>query len=169
MTLADRVVVMNHGRIEQIGPPNELYHRPATKFVAGFIGSPAMNFIPCRLDEAGGLLQVRVGDAIALPIPPERIARYRATPRDTKLLLGLRPEHLVDAQSNTGATFQPFDATPDVIEPMGMETFVYFPLAGVQLCGRINPAIDAQAGVPLRLAVDLNHMHLLNEATGAVL
>ncbi|MBN9013267.1 MAG: sugar ABC transporter ATP-binding protein, partial [Rhizobiales bacterium] len=89
--------------------------------------------------------------------------------RDTKLLLGLRPEHLVDAQSNQSAAFQPFDATPDVIEPMGMETFVYFPLAGAQLCGRINPGIDAQAGAPLRLAVDLNHMHLLNEATGAVL
>ncbi|MGB3505590.1 MAG: ATP-binding cassette domain-containing protein, partial [Xanthobacteraceae bacterium] len=169
MTLADRVVVMNHGRIEQIGPPNELYHRPATKFVAGFIGSPAMNFIPCQLEESGGLLQVRVSDAAAFPVPAERVARYRAIPRDTKLLLGLRPEHLVDAQSNQSAAFQPFDATPDVIEPMGMETFVYFPLAGVQLCGRINPGIDAQAGVPLRLAVDLNHMHLLNEATGAVL
>ena len=54
MTLADRVVVMNHGRIEQIGTPNELYHKPATRFVAGFIGSPAMNFMPCRLEEIGG-------------------------------------------------------------------------------------------------------------------
>ena len=54
MTLADRVVVMNHGRIEQIGTPNELYHKPATRFVAGFIGSPAMNFMPCRLEEVGG-------------------------------------------------------------------------------------------------------------------
>jgi multiple sugar transport system ATP-binding protein len=52
---------------------------------------------------------------------------------------------------------------------MGMETFVYFPLAGVQLCGRVNPAVDARAGAPLRLAVDLNHMHLLNEASGAVI
>ena len=57
MTLADRVVVMNHGRIEQIGTPNELYHKPATKFVASFIGSPAMNFIPCRLEEVGGKLK----------------------------------------------------------------------------------------------------------------
>src|SRR6202022_4315002 len=53
MTLADRVVVMNHGRIEQIGTPNELYHKPATRFVAGFIGSPAMNFMPCRLEDVG--------------------------------------------------------------------------------------------------------------------
>src|SRR5947208_6824542 len=57
MTLADRVVVMNKGRIEQIGTPNELYHKPATRFVAGFIGSPAMNFIPCRLEDSGGKLQ----------------------------------------------------------------------------------------------------------------
>jgi multiple sugar transport system ATP-binding protein len=56
MTLADRVVVMNHGRIEQIGTPNELYHKPATKFVASFIGSPAMNFIPCRFEDVGGKL-----------------------------------------------------------------------------------------------------------------
>jgi len=169
MTLADRVVVMNHGRIEQIGPPNELYHRPATKFVAGFIGSPAMNFIPCRIEDAGGTLQVRISDTIAFPLPREHAARYGGTSRDTKLLLGLRPEHIVDAQSGQGPSFQTFNATPDVIEPMGMETFVYFPIAGVQLCGRINPGIDARAGVPLRLAVDLNHMHLLNETTGQVL
>src|SRR5437667_6351083 len=60
MTLADRVVVMNRGRIEQIGTPNELYHKPATRFVAGFIGSPAMNFIPCPLDDAAGALRVRL-------------------------------------------------------------------------------------------------------------
>ena len=66
MTLADRVVVMNRGRIEQIGAPNDLYHAPATRFVAGFIGSPAMNFVPCRLEEADGALRVRLSDAIAL-------------------------------------------------------------------------------------------------------
>src|SRR6201987_6248663 len=66
MTLADRVVVMNQGRIEQIGAPQELYHHPRTRFVAGFIGSPAMNFIPCRLEENGTSLRVRVTDTIAL-------------------------------------------------------------------------------------------------------
>src|SRR5207237_6478607 len=58
MTLADRVVVMNHGRIEQIGTPNDLYHNPATRFVAGFIGSPAMNFVPCRLEVVAGVLHI---------------------------------------------------------------------------------------------------------------
>ena len=77
MTLADRVVVMNHGRIEQIGTPNDLYHNPATRFVAGFIGSPAMNFMPCRLEEVGGRLNIRLTDRLAFPLPPARAARYQ--------------------------------------------------------------------------------------------
>src|SRR5579864_3106803 len=77
MTLADRVVVMNNGRIEQIGTPNDLYHSPATRFVAAFIGSPAMNFIPCQLDQAAGALRVRLGDKLAFPVPDGRTARYQ--------------------------------------------------------------------------------------------
>src|SRR5213078_4970859 len=77
MTLADRVVVMNHGCIEQIGTPNDLYHNPATRFVAGFIGSPAMNFVPCRLEEVGGKPFIRLTDRIAFPLPPKRAARYQ--------------------------------------------------------------------------------------------
>src|SRR6188474_1012074 len=91
MTLADRVVVMNKGRIEQIGAPNDLYHAPATRFVAGFIGSPAMNLLPCRLEEADGALRVRLSDRIVFPLPPARAARYQGVPRTDKLLLGLRP------------------------------------------------------------------------------
>src|SRR5580658_1865538 len=72
MTLADRVVVMNKGRIEQIGTPNDLYHNPATRFVAGFIGSPAMNFVPCRLEDAAGRLHIRLSDKISLPVPASR-------------------------------------------------------------------------------------------------
>src|SRR4051794_11779224 len=77
MTLADRVVVMNHGVIEQVGAPQELYHNPTTRFVAGFIGSPAMNFLPARVqDGANGGLAIRVNDQILLPIPPARVDRY---------------------------------------------------------------------------------------------
>src|SRR2546422_221053 len=76
MTLADRVVVMNRGRIEQIGAPNDLYHAPKTRFVAGFIGSPAMNFIPRRLEEADGAFRLRPSDEIALPVPRSRTQRY---------------------------------------------------------------------------------------------
>src|SRR6187401_2364983 len=78
MTLADRVVVMNGGKIEQIGAPNELYHNPKTRFVAGFIGSPAMNFITCRLEQAGEGLNLRLSDTIAFAVPAERVQRYRS-------------------------------------------------------------------------------------------
>ncbi len=169
MTLADRVVVMNKGRIEQVGSPNELYHKPATKFVAGFIGSPAMNFIPCRFEEASGKLQVRLTDQLALPLPPEKAARYKSVGRDDRLLIGLRPEHITDAKSNSGPGFEAFDAHLDVTEPMGMETLIYFSLNGTQVCGRANPSAGARDGAPLRLTVDLNNMHLLNEASGAVI
>jgi multiple sugar transport system ATP-binding protein len=169
MTLADRVVVMNHGRIEQIGAPNELYHHPATRFVAGFIGSPAMNFIPCRLEDVSGALHIRLTDVLTLPLPPARAARYQGTPRDAGLLLGLRPEHIVEARSALEPGVVAFDAVLDVTEPMGMETLIYFTLEGVQICGRVGPNAGARDGAPLRLAVDLNNMHLLNEVTGAVM
>src|ERR1700693_4204637 len=86
MTLADRVVVMNGGRIEQIGTPNDVYHHPATRFVAGFIGSPAMNFMPCRLVERNGGLAVNLSDRLSLPIPQRRGARYRPAGRKGALL-----------------------------------------------------------------------------------
>ncbi len=169
MTLADRVVVMNHGRIEQIGTPNELYHSPATRFVAGFIGSPAMNFIPCRLEDVAGKLHIRLTDRIAFPLPPRRAARYQSVARGEKLLLGLRPEHISEAKPHAEPGVEAFDAVLDVTEPMGMETLIYFTLEGAQICGRVNPNAGAHDGAPLRLAVDLNNMHLLNEVTGVVI
>jgi multiple sugar transport system ATP-binding protein len=169
MTLADRVVVMNHGRIEQIGTPNELYHNPATRFVAGFIGSPAMNFMPCRFEDVDGKLHIRLTDRISFPLPPRRAARYQGVARNETLLLGLRPEHITEAKAHPEPGIEAFDAVLDVTEPMGMETLIYFTLEGAQICGRVNPGAGAHDGAPLRLAVDLNNMHLLNEVTGAVI
>jgi multiple sugar transport system ATP-binding protein len=169
MTLADRVVVMNKGRIEQIGTPNDLYHNPATRFVAGFIGSPAMNFLPCRLEDVGGKLNIRLTDRIAFPLPAARAARYQGVSRTDKLLLGIRPEHLAEASVHPESGVEAFDAVLDVTEPMGMETLVYFTMDGTQVCGRVNPNAGARDGAPLRLAVDLNNMHLLNEVTGVVI
>jgi multiple sugar transport system ATP-binding protein len=169
MTLADRVVVMNKGRIEQIGTPNELYHNPATRFVAGFIGSPAMNFIPCRLEDTDGTLNVRLTDRLAFPLPPAHAARYRAVPWTEGLLLGIRPEHVTEAKPHREIGVEAFDAVLDVTEPMGMETLVYFGLDGTQVCGRVNPAAGARDGAPLRLAIDLNHAHLLNVTTGVII
>ena len=169
LALSDRIAVMNAGRIEQVGAPVEIYERPRTRFVAGFIGSPAMNFIPCRLEEVAGNLNIRLTDRIAFPLPPARAARYQNVARDAKLLLGLRPEHIAEAKAHPEPGVEAFDAVLDVIEPMGMETLVYFTLEGSQVCGRVNPNAGARDGAPLRLAVDLNNMHLLNEGTGVVL
>jgi multiple sugar transport system ATP-binding protein len=168
MTLADRVVVMNHGVIEQIGTPQELYHHPVSRFVAGFIGSPAMNFIPCRVEGANGSLSVRLTDNLTFPVPPARAERYESLARRDKLLLGLRPEHITEARAHMEPGAVPFDAHLEVTEPMGMETLVYFPLNGTQVCGRVNPNAGAQDGRPLRLAADLNNMHLIDETTGQV-
>src|SRR5438093_8705165 len=87
MTLADRVVVMNNGRIEQVGRPHDLYHRPKTKFVAGFIGSPAMNFVPARLSRNGGGLILRLSDDLSFPLPASHTARYQSS-AGNELLFG---------------------------------------------------------------------------------
>jgi len=168
MTLADRVVVMNHGRIEQVGAPQELYHNPKTRFVAGFIGSPAMNFIPCKLEQNGVGLKVRVSDAIALPVPESRASRYRAAVgRD--LVLGLRPEHLTEPRRGEGPGTSEFTVTLDVVEPLGMETMVFFGVNGQEVCARVDPAAARGPGEQMRLAANVEHMHLIDPATDVVL
>jgi multiple sugar transport system ATP-binding protein len=168
MTLADRVVVMNQGRIEQIGTPHELYHHPCTWFVAGFIGSPAMNFIPCRLEQTGSGLRARVTDTIALPVPANREARYRSVV-GKELTLGLRPEHITEPRHNGRADGRDFEVTLDVVEPMGMETMVYFIIDGVEVCGRVDPPSAGNVGEKMRLVADLRHMHLIDPETEEVL
>ena len=102
MTLADRVVVMNAGRIDQIGTPYEVYHHPKTRFVAGFIGSPTMNLLSCRVVENGSGLTVRLADWLSFPVPPSRAARYRPH-LGNELLFGLRPEHITEAPQRRAA------------------------------------------------------------------
>jgi multiple sugar transport system ATP-binding protein len=169
MTLADRVVVMNNGNIEQVGTPQQLYHNPRTRFVAGFIGSPAMNFIPCHVEEANGSLNVRLTNDLAFPVPAQRAAQYQNHKQNGKLLLGLRPEHITEAGNHLEPGEVPFEANLEVTEPMGMETLVYFPVNGTQVCGRVNPNAGARDGAPLRLAANLNNMHLIDEASGKVI
>ena len=168
MTLADRVVVMNKGKIEQIGAPNFLYHSPATRFVAGFIGSPAMNFLPCKLEQAGDGLNVRLSDTIAFAVPAERVQRYR--PHVGKdLTFGIRPEHLTEAKTNGSKNLAAFDAGIEVVEPMGNETMVFFSVGGTEVCGRTDPNAGAKVGASMKMAAHLDHMHLIDNASGAVL
>jgi multiple sugar transport system ATP-binding protein len=168
MTLADRVVIMNQGRIEQIGTPYEVYHTPQTKFVAGFIGSPTMNLLPCRLVENGGGLEVRLADGLAFPIPSGRSARYRAHV-GSELTFGLRPEHITEVRGEVPPGMVRFTVPLDVVEPMGMETMVYFMIDGVEVCGRVNPAAAGRAGEQMPLVADLNQMHLIHPRNDRVI
>ncbi len=168
MTLADRVVVMNNGSIEQIGAPQELYHHPKTRFVAGFIGSPAMNFMRCRVEENGSALQVRLSDSIDLPVPAAKAARFRAL-AGKEVVLGLRPEHIREPRRGDRDANCEFATALDIVEPMGMETLVYFTIDGQQICGRVDPASGARPSETMRLVANMDHMHLIDPASGAVL
>ncbi len=167
MTLADRVVVMNAGRIDQIGTPYEVYHHPRTRFVAGFIGSPTMNLLPCRVVENGSGLTVRLCDWLSFPVPPSRELQYRQRVGH-ELLFGLRPEHITEARGELLPGVVPFSAKLDVVEPMGMETMVYFDVEGVEVCGRVNPTSASLVGEAMPLAADLNRMHLIDPQTELV-
>ena len=169
MTLADRVVVMHHGLIEQVGTPAQLYHQPATKFVAGFIGSPAMNLLPCALEEAGAGLRLRLSDTIAFTLPAERTARYRPHAGKPGLIVGLRPEHITDPRPPLRPGQQSFEVLVDVCEPLGMETLLHFTLQGIDVCARVDPSAGAPAGSRATLAADLNHMHLIDGDSKKVL
>jgi multiple sugar transport system ATP-binding protein len=166
MTLADRVVVMNKGRIEQVGPPNELYHRPKTRFVAGFIGSPAMNFLACRLVETGAGLAVALENQLALPVPPARFSSYRPH-LGRSLVLGLRPEHITECRPyGEGAEFS---LPVEVVEPMGTETLIHLEVAGAPLCARCSPEVSAAPGAPMPFMAQMQHMHLIDPASDEVI
>jgi multiple sugar transport system ATP-binding protein len=171
MTLADRVVVMNGGKIEQIGAPNELYHNPKTRFVAGFIGSPAMNFVPAQLDGGGAGLTLRLSDKLSFPVPQSRVARYQPLV-GKDVVFGLRPEHITESRGQNGGGVgqgQEFPVTLDVVEPMGMETMVFFKIDGTEVCGRVEPTAAKGAGESLTLRANLDHMHLVDPSTNLVL
>ena len=167
MTLADRVVVMNGGQIEQVGTPQDLYHRPVSRFVAGFIGSPGMNFLPVHLVAEADSLSVHLPGGIVLPVPAARRERYAAL-AGHEAVLGLRPEHLTDIPANRPG-FASFVAPADVVEPMGAETLVHLRLGEVPVCARCSPAVAAIAGAPLELWADMNQMQLMDTDTGHVL
>ena len=166
MTLADRVVVMNAGRIEQVGPPQELYHNPATRFVAGFIGSPAMNFISVKVLNESGLL-VQLPGGVRLPVPPQRANRY-APYAGRDMTLGIRPEHLTEVSGHEKPGVAIIQAPVDVVEPMGMETMVHFQIDGAEMTARVAPETPARPGELLPLAADLNQMHLIENESGRV-
>ncbi len=152
MTMADRLVVMNAGVAEQIGTPMELYARPATVFVAGFIGSPAMNFLPGRL--AGGGVELAGG----VRIPVNGAAPAAAG----DVTVGIRPEHV-----EPGAAGAPLSLKVELIERLGAESLVYGRLqGGGELTARIDGEREIAAGSTLALGVTTRHLHLFDRASG---
>src|SRR5690606_571680 len=141
MTMADKIVVMNAGRVEQIGAPLDLYDRPANLFVAGFIGSPAMNFIEGRIAPEGF-----VAEGATLPLPQGTTPAERA-------VYGIRPEHLALAETGIAAEVL-------LVEPMGSETQVTMKLGAHQLIGVFRERLRAQPGEIIHLQADLANLHL---------
>ncbi|MHA6780477.1 ABC transporter ATP-binding protein [Pseudonocardia saturnea] len=144
MTLGDRIVVMRGGKIQQIGSPQALYDTPANLFVAGFIGSPAMNFIPAKLED--GHFRTALGD-LSLTDELRRSLESGNAPRD--LIIGIRPEHFEDAslvEDHQKATGAVFTAEVDVLESMGSDKFAYFSVEGDQATSDELAELAADAG-----------------------
>jgi multiple sugar transport system ATP-binding protein len=188
MTLGDRLAVMRTGVIQQVGAPEELYERPRNLFVAGFIGSPAMNFLPVTLED--GRLRTPLGE---VALPAEARAKVERSGAGRDLIMGLRPEHfedaaLVDGKRDQGLTFP---ATVDVLESLGADKYAYFRVQGAratareleelaadagasdvpdvadQVVARLDAASRAHEGETLRLWVDTRKLHLFNPDNGA--
>ena len=159
MTLADRLIVMNGGVAEQIGTPLDVYENPATVFVAGFIGSPAMNFLPGTVsaDRRGVTLD---GSSQILPFPPPMSAS-----QDT-VTVGLRPEHL----EPTARDAVTLELTVDLVEALGADSLVHGQLAGGALGSALTVRVDGArriaAGETLPLAVAPEHVHFFEVDTG---
>src|SRR4051794_25771149 len=153
MTMADKIVVMNHGRVEQIGSPLELYDRPANQFVAGFIGSPAMNFLPGTVEPGG----FRVDGGSLWPLP-SGAADVRGRPA----VYGVRPEHLQLASNGAGVPLM-----VQVIEPTGSETQGYGKLGDMPVLGAFRERVSARPGDPITVTADPALIHLFDRDTGA--
>ncbi len=160
MTLADRVVVLNHGRIEQQGTPLELYKTPANLFVAAFIGSPAMNLIECVVDGEGDQPAARLKDGTAI-----RIAASRKVKRGQPVTIGLRPEHI---GSTIGGDISLSGRTL-LVEPTGAQTHVVFELAGDQVTAVVDGEQLVKVNTPFAATVHHERVHVFDRASGLAL
>jgi sn-glycerol 3-phosphate transport system ATP-binding protein len=153
MTLAHRMIVMNAGRVEQIGAPMEVYDSPASLFVAGFIGSPAMNFIPGKIRE--GMLDI--GEGSTLPLPEALRARVKDGDGVT---LGVRPEHLARTQ-NAGMPFR-----VETVEALGADSLIHGVLAGAPLVVRVDGHAQPPAGEVMSIAPQPGKLYFFDSANG---
>ena len=162
MTLADRVVILNHGRIEQVGTPMDVYAVPANLFVAGFIGSPAMNMMPARIDTGTPGRPRVLAAGVSLPLDSHNEMAF--TP-DTKVVFGIRPEDIAVLPSGAEASAMA-EATVTTVEPLGAEFLLSFTLGAHEIVAKIAGRALPNVGDRLRFAFNMSHAHVFDAATG---
>jgi multiple sugar transport system ATP-binding protein len=156
MTMADRIVVMNAGQIEQVGSPLELYDRPANRFVASFLGSPSMGFIAGTVEKGDGAPRLRTQGGLLLPMGQTNAASGQAVE------IGIRPEHFLLADAQTGFPF-----VVSVVEPTGAETHLFGSIDGTEIRAVFRERLAPQPGETLYLSVDPANVHVFDPKTGA--
>ncbi|WP_105384882.1 ABC transporter ATP-binding protein [Neorhizobium alkalisoli] len=159
MTLADRIVVLNQGRVEQEGTPLELYKTPANLFVAAFIGSPAMNILDGTVEGEGGEPAARLGDGTAIRIAPDRKVK-----RGQAIKVGLRPEHLSPGTGGTALAGQTL-----LVEPTGAQTHVVFDLAGQAVTAIVDGEYPARYGARFEANISADQVHVFDRESGIAL
>ncbi len=165
MTMGTRIAVMNAGELQQIDTPQNLYDHPANMFVAGFIGSPSMNFFEnSQLVEEDGKLYV-LTQSYKIPVPQKRYERYRDH-IGQEVILGIRPESIHDSHY-TPPSIEPsyIEANVDVVEQMGNEKILYLEEGGKTFIARVDPRTDAHVGQRIQMVMDVLNMHLFDVKT----
>jgi len=167
MTLADRIAVMKDGEVQQLGTPQEIYDNPANLFVAGFMGSPAMNFIPSKIVEQNGvpMLELNASETTALPFPnPDSLKAHVGE----TVLLGLRPEMITEPQPHKEG--QAFVVTTgievEVTEPMGADTMILTRINDAEINCRSNPAYPAKPGDVINMMFDTSKAVVFDAKSG---
>jgi multiple sugar transport system ATP-binding protein len=156
MTLADRIVVMKDGVVQQVGSPLALYHRPINAFVGGFIGSPSMNFLAAEVVEEGGGVTLR-GEGFALALDARNAAALQGK-GERRVQVGIRPGDLSPEHDQSAW----LESRVQVMEPMGSETFYYFQVGQAQVVGRSEGVARVKLGESVRFGVNQEHLHLFS-------
>jgi len=161
MTMASRIAVMNKGVLQQLDTPQYLYDHPANLFVAGFIGSPAMNFFPARLRKDGGDLLVDSGDFV-VKVPETKVEKYaKFVNRD--VIFGIRPEDIHNPVfAPPGIHASPIESKVDVTELMGNEIFLYLVSGKNNYVARVDPRTRFQIGENVQVVFNMDNMHLFD-------
>jgi multiple sugar transport system ATP-binding protein len=168
MTMGTRIAVLSAGKLQQLDTPTNLYQHPQNQFVAGFIGSPSMNFFNATLKEVDGKMVVDTGFA-NLEVPVDRVDRYRPN-LGKKVTLGIRPENIHNTEYRPSSIIpQLVEAEVDVVELMGHEKVVYLLAEGTTFLARMDPRSDVHIGLKTPAVFDMANMHLFDVETGLTL